>query len=171
MFFANIGTDLGELETREQVHAKFGSPIARGEENGEAFEEFRTRRKLRDPTYSYGPIGMAGILPAIPVLVIAESIAFPLTITQMGIAAVAGQRLRFKYTEGVVTGVYVDGSPFYICGRPRMWYHPAQLPEAPFPMAFTWDESNRPEDVNRPGPFIQPSYLTERQIVPRVKID
>lgn len=48
MMLGEVGLTYDGLETREQARQLFGKPIASGTENGNAFEEFHTRRLIRD---------------------------------------------------------------------------------------------------------------------------
>jgi hypothetical protein len=111
---AESGTDLGTLETREQVRAEFGPPAASGTADGQAFEDFRTRRKVAD---SHQHVYAAHLLSGYT-YGLAEVMLLPGECFGVAARTILGQDLRFVYDEaGRVTAVLRDGE--YIVGDPR----------------------------------------------------
>src|SRR5262245_1547822 len=47
---AYSGEDMGKLANKNKVHESFGTPSNLGNEGGSEFEEYRTRRKISEPT-------------------------------------------------------------------------------------------------------------------------
>src|SRR5262249_22750475 len=45
---AGVGKDLGHVETKEEMHAILGQPVARGIVEGGEYEEFRTRKVIAE---------------------------------------------------------------------------------------------------------------------------
>jgi hypothetical protein len=106
-FIAGSGFDPGALETKEQVHAKFGKPAETGANEGESFETFRSRVKLRDEVGSSGCFMAFGMT-----LGLSEFLLFPTELCLAGRNAFFGQEVRFTYDEaGQVKGVLLDGCP------------------------------------------------------------
>jgi hypothetical protein len=92
LMIARCGKDLSVLETREEVRKDFGEPVASGVEDGQPYEEFRTRRKIVNEQEVYSlnmGLAMTGGL--------IEFIAFPLEVYEAMKATIAGQNLRFYY--------------------------------------------------------------------------
>ena len=55
---AASGKDLRTIATRDEVHEQFGEPCRTGTANGQAFEDYRTRRKIAEPDRAAG-MGMS----------------------------------------------------------------------------------------------------------------
>jgi hypothetical protein len=114
---ARSGEHLGTLTTREKVHEKFGEPLARGtvEEQpregypfptlGLPFEEFRTRRKIAEPSRS-ASLGMSAVMT----FGLGELIMFPYELYLLGNRTLLGQDIRFVYdSAGTVTHYHLAG--------------------------------------------------------------
>jgi hypothetical protein len=115
---ARSGTDVTVLKTQEQVHERYGEPSASGTDDGQVFEEFRTRRKVSDRISADGYTTIAAMTYCA-----AELITFPYTMYSIGHMALLGNRLRFAYDpDGRVTSITLYDS--YILGptlhRPDM---------------------------------------------------
>ncbi|MBA4068017.1 MAG: hypothetical protein C0501_30795 [Isosphaera sp.] len=111
---AASGTDLGTLETREQVQAKFGPPVVTGVTGGKAFEDFRTRRKVAESGHHV----FAAELASGYSLGLLEVVLLPTECVGVAARTILGQDLRFVYDEdGQVTAVLRDGE--YIVGDPQ----------------------------------------------------
>jgi hypothetical protein len=103
---AGSGQDLADLKDRTEVHAVFGPPAAAGEDDGQPFEEYTTRRKISDPR-SIGP-GMAMVYGA--TFGLYDLIGVPYELYLTGRRTVQGQRLRFTFdVDGQVIAVGFDG--------------------------------------------------------------
>src|SRR5262249_11667747 len=106
---AGRGKDLGKLNTREQVHAVFGTPTTTGENDGKSFEEFRSHCKLSERWKGEGLV-MFDFMT----LGLGEFITFPSELCRAARQRIIGQTLRFTYNEeGHVTEHLVNGKPFY----------------------------------------------------------
>jgi YD repeat-containing protein len=110
---ASCGKDLSPLETKADVRAQLGDPVAIGVEDGAPFEEYRTRRKISRsgaPPYCGPGYAMLGIMTCGTV----ELILVPYELYLVGSGALLGQRLRFTYdTADRVTRVTLDGEPLF----------------------------------------------------------
>ncbi|HKB04997.1 MAG TPA: hypothetical protein VKD90_22430 [Gemmataceae bacterium] len=103
---AGSGQDLAALKDRTEVHGAYGPPEVAGDADGQAFEEYLTRRKIADPS-ARGP-GMAMVYGATYGLI--DLIAVPYELYQVGRRTIQGQRLRFTYdADGQVTAIQFDG--------------------------------------------------------------
>lgn len=99
------GTDPASLTTREQVHAKFGTPTATGLEDGNPFEEYWTRRKIAENRKFLDLWSGAGFT-----LGFGELIQFPQELCIAGTRSLLGQTLRFVYDDaGNVTAITHEG--------------------------------------------------------------
>jgi hypothetical protein len=107
------GTDLGALPTREEVRAKFGTPVASGTEEGKQYEDFRTRRKIAEPDKMiYLLMGYAYTFG------LGEVVWFPHQSFVAARRSIVGQDLRFYFDEaGNVTAARHDGG--WVTGVPR----------------------------------------------------
>jgi hypothetical protein len=102
---AGTGFDLGTLETKEQVHAKFGMPAKTGVSEGQSFESFLSRVKFRDDYCCSGCLMCCGMT-----LGLSEFLAFPGELGWVGWNTLFGQDVRFTYDQaGQVEAVLVDG--------------------------------------------------------------
>jgi hypothetical protein len=108
---ARSGTDLNALKTKEEIHALLGEPVACGVANGEAFEEYHTRRKISDDAILRLGEGYAMMMiltcGAIDVLYVPQELYL------VGRNTLLGQKVRVIYDcSGTVTGVCLDSNPF-----------------------------------------------------------
>jgi hypothetical protein len=104
---ANSGQQLGELKTREQVHAAFGPPATAGHCDQRTYEEFHTRRKIAEPWKGMG-LGMGWCLT----FGLGEAYFFPHETVVAARRSIVGQRLVFYYDEaGKVQQASHDGDP------------------------------------------------------------
>ncbi len=104
-FIASAGTDLEALKTKEEVHAKFGEPIATGTTEEGLYEDFRSRRKFRDPIGSQGCAMGFGMTMGL-----GEFYQFPLELFLVGRSTLLGQDVRFTYdAAGKVKHAYLNG--------------------------------------------------------------
>ncbi len=110
---ARTGTDLYCLKSKEEVQAKLGKPVATGMEDGEFFEEYRTRRKIAEQW----PARCSGIGYAMLVTMTcgtSELISVPNELFILGRRTLLGQPIRVTYGE--------DGSVKYVrLDEPSMW--------------------------------------------------
>jgi hypothetical protein len=106
VLIAYSGIDPDALKTKEEVHAKFGKPVETGVSEGESFETFRTRRKVRDN------ISVSGCSMAFGMtLGLSEIIAVPLELYSVARGTLLGQDVQITYDKaGQVTGVCVNGA-------------------------------------------------------------
>ena len=109
------GIYLPDVKTREQVHQVFGKPAEVGEQDGNAFEEFRTHRKL-----SQAWMGEYFLFADLETLFLIEFYAFPRELWRAGRQHIMGQTLRFTYdSEGNVDHVTTNGNPFLVLAYPN----------------------------------------------------
>jgi hypothetical protein len=110
---AYTGEDVGKLVNKDQVHASFGTPTNCGNEAGSEFEEYRTRRKISEPT-----VAMVCCILDAETLGLFELWQFPGSVCQNTYTTIAGQTLRFEYAEnGDVQRILVDGTPMNMRAR------------------------------------------------------
>ena len=104
---ACAGQDSSAWGTKTEVRAEMGEPVANGVEDGVAFDEYRTRRKISEA----GTIGMSGRGMKFAVTFGAsELIAFPRELYWLGSRTLFGRNLRFTYDAAEkVTRVFLDG--------------------------------------------------------------
>jgi hypothetical protein len=107
------GTDLDKLATREEVRKEFGEPNATGHEDGRAYDDFLTYRKLTDrfnaDAYARWFVLTCGY---------SEFITFPVELVRVGYLAAMGQIIRVYYDdEGVVTTRFLDGRELSVPDR------------------------------------------------------
>ncbi|MBX9627841.1 MAG: hypothetical protein K2X82_28845 [Gemmataceae bacterium] len=114
-FVASSGTELAKLKTRDEVRGKFGEPVGQGTEEGEFYEDYRTRRKIAEQWKGiYSCMGFAYTLG------LSELYAFPHEVFVAARRSLAGQTVRVEYDgAGEVAGVrLIDG------GGPTGWRRP-----------------------------------------------
>jgi hypothetical protein len=101
---AYCGQDVEKLATKDQVRKSFGAPDGLGDADGREFDEFRTRRKVSEPTVA----GVNFILGA-ETLGLLELWNFPVAVVRNSWVTVFGQTLRFEYgSDGRVERVYIN---------------------------------------------------------------
>ena len=102
-FVAGSGTDLSKLRNRNEVRAKFGTPVSAGSYNGEPFELYRTHRKIH---YAYD----YEIFKLIDTMYLAELLWLPRETFIAARQMIRGQELLVQYTEsGWVEQITRDG--------------------------------------------------------------
>ncbi len=117
MLIAGSGKDLATVTTREQVHAQFGEPVAKGfDEEGDFYEDFRTRRKIAEK-FRGGYMG-AAVVKSCGTL---EFLLLPHELYLLGSRTFSGQTIRFSYDEtGKVQMRKLDGDCLLSC----QWWNP-----------------------------------------------
>lgn len=114
VYMARSGQDLSPLATRDQVQQEFGLPAETGTTtDGQAYEDYRTRRKISEETRSYSMgmgIGMTcGLL---------EFFYFPTELYNYGRRFWVGQTVRFEYdATGKVCGLKLND---HVLSRTRL---------------------------------------------------
>ena len=104
------GKDLTKLENRDQVHQCFGSPTSQGSDDGNSFESFRTRKKVKELTCDNAGMGMGYCIT----LGFAEFFYFPEEVFVQVRRVIRGQEIRFTYNEhGEVSGASIDGKSIF----------------------------------------------------------
>src|SRR5262249_32061590 len=104
------GTNVSNLTTKDMVHQEFGQPKAAGVENGHAYEEFLTYKKIAEPEAGEG----VAILD-FSTLFLAELVLTPMEIYRAADGAIEGQTLHFAYDEkGNVVDIHCNGKPAYL---------------------------------------------------------
>ena len=105
---ARTGVNAYALETREEVHQKFGKPMESWQAGDESFEVFHTRRKLADGPKAVGLAMYTGMTWGV-----GELDALPYELFVLADGTVRGQEVRFDYDDsGKVTRVYVPERGF-----------------------------------------------------------
>lgn len=104
MLVVNSGTNLAELQTREQVEKVFRQPAIAGQTDGQHFVEYTTHRKIAEPKKNIylctGAVATWGFT---------ELLFFPSESYRAARRSVVGQRVRFTYdAEGRVTAIDFD---------------------------------------------------------------
>ena len=143
---ACAGQDSSAWGTKTEVRAKMGEPVANGVENGVAFDEYHTRRKISE----VGTMEMSGRgMGFVMTFGASELIAFPRELYWLGSRTLFGRNLRFTYDAAEnVTGVFLDGEqliwltdnrPFWM-SRPR---HSSETAASGLPA----EGSNSPADL------------------------
>lgn len=114
---AQSGTDLTQLQTREEIHTKLGKPSCEGIQDGKFFEEYRTRRKIAEdefslpvPSYGYSLMGTCGAI---------DLVLVPYEILLVSGRTLLGQKIRVTYgKKGKVEDIELNGNslfvPFYL---------------------------------------------------------
>ena len=146
---AYSGTDLAKLKTKEQVCEQFGEPIASGiDKDGEFFEEFRSRRKFRDPMSCQMYAMSFGMT-----LGLSEVLAFPAELFLLGRGTLLGHDIRFTYDRtSTVTSARLDGSRVAgIIPNVASTYLKTRMDEREQESREPLPDSNQ----DRPGPFIR----------------
>ena len=114
-FIAGAGKDLSGLQTREQVHAEFGAPVATGTVEGRGYEDFRTRRKIAGEMRAHTCKLAAGMTFGA-----SEVIVLPAELSTVMLGTIGGQTLRFWYDPtGRVTAVSLNGYDLHL-HRPQL---------------------------------------------------
>jgi YD repeat-containing protein len=104
---AGVGKDLGDVETKAEMHDALGEPVARGLANGEPYEEFRTRMVIADDQ-SASDEGYALLL--FISCGTSELVTVPYQLGLLCKRSLAGQVVRVTYDQnGHVTQVDRDG--------------------------------------------------------------
>jgi hypothetical protein len=103
------GQDLAKLTTRDQVHQSLGEPVAGGEADGQAFEDFITHRKLAEPEK-----GIYLAMGDISTLGLGELYWFPQQLYVACRRSIAGQQIHITYDNaGRVTAMSHDGESVF----------------------------------------------------------
>ena len=132
-FIASRGKDLTVLTTKEEVHAVLGEPAASGVDEGQVFEEFRTRQKIATFSWVFGEgylmlmVGTGGT---------AELVLTPMELYRVCKGTLLGQTIRVTYdTAGRATGHYLNGEslPPSQLFRTLPPVEQGQIPPAPLP--------------------------------------
>ena len=101
------GKDLGSIETKQQMHAFLGEPVAKGVDESGPYEEFRTRKVIAESPLSYGE-GYAMLLFMTCGAV--DLVAVPEQLYLLGKRSLLGQTVRVTYDQqGAVIDVERDG--------------------------------------------------------------
>jgi hypothetical protein len=112
MMIATTGKDLTKLKTKNDLHAWLGEPEKAGVENGQEFEEFRTRWKIADRTTRY--VGPGYAMGLVITCGTCDLVLVPYELYLIGQRTVLGQTIRVTYNQkGEVTGESLDGQPFF----------------------------------------------------------
>ena len=93
LILSDIGPEYSEFDTREKAHKLFGKPTSAGSEDGQAFEEFYTRRKFKDGG------GMEDLARFYCTLGLNELYLFPVALFRLTRTTILGQTLRLTYDE------------------------------------------------------------------------
>jgi hypothetical protein len=102
---AYTGQDLSPLVTRAHVHQEFGEPTDSGETDGAFYEEFQTRRKIREEERSVG-LNMGSSMT----FGLIEFVSLPAELYRDGERILRSETLRFEYDQsGNVMKVYLNG--------------------------------------------------------------
>jgi YD repeat-containing protein len=141
VYIARMGKDLDRLATREQVHADFGEPCRTGTVDGNAFEDYRTRRKMSERLRSCEQ-GMAFVMT----FGVGELGWFPYELYLLGRRTLLGQEVRFVYDDaGRVIGIHLDGKPLGLLPCPDSpGFEPEPAAPPPSPPASTPGEKADP---------------------------
>lgn len=103
---AYSGQDVKKPTTKDQVREAFGTPDTLGDDDDRAFEEYRTRRKISEPTVA----GVNFIL-GVESLGALELWNFSVAVVRNTWGTLFGQTLRFEYgSNGEVQRVYINGT-------------------------------------------------------------
>ena len=93
-FIGSRGNDVTVLKTKDEVRAVFGEPVTNGVEEGQSFEEYRTRRKIATFSRIYGE-GYFMLLVATGGT--SELVMTPIELYLMGKRTLLGQTIRVTY--------------------------------------------------------------------------
>ena len=100
------GQDIEKLVNKDQVHDSFGMPTNLGNGEGCDFEEYRTHRKISEPT-----VASVNFILGTETLGLFELWNFPGAILQTTWTTLVGQTLRFEYgSNGAVSQVLINGT-------------------------------------------------------------
>jgi hypothetical protein len=103
---AESGQNVAALTNKSQVHQSFGTPDNSGSAAGGDFEEFRTRRKISEPT-----VASVNFMLGMETLGLVELWNFPAITLQNAWNTLVGQTLRFEYgSHGEVQDVLINGT-------------------------------------------------------------
>jgi hypothetical protein len=104
---ARAGKDLGEVKSKEEMHAVLGEPAARGVADGKQYEEFRTRKMIAEDQ-SFGGEGYAMLL--IMTCGACDLVFVPYECCLLGKRTLLGQTIRVTYErDGGIADVERDG--------------------------------------------------------------
>ncbi len=112
---ARAGTDPTEFKTKEEVHAKFGEPYAKGTEDGAVYEDYFTRQKIASrPPW----LGEGYVMVLFMTFGTVDLFLVPQELYLTTKRTIAGQTLRFTYDNlGNVIKRQRDGNADEIMGR------------------------------------------------------
>lgn len=116
---ARSGKDLAHLETREEVHAKLGTPSACGVGECGPYEEFRTHWKIARPydLKYFGPGYAMGLFLTCGAI---DLILVPQELYLAARGTIRGQTIRATYdSEGALTQILMDGESLRHFLRPK----------------------------------------------------
>jgi YD repeat-containing protein len=104
---AGAGKDLGRVESKRDMHAALGEPVAKGVADGREYEEFRTRKVIaEDLTFQVEGYGMAWACT----LGTIDLVCVPYQCYLLGKRTLLGQTIRVTYDqEGRIVEVERDG--------------------------------------------------------------
>jgi hypothetical protein len=104
---AQSGTDPTALKTRDEVHAKFGEPVASGvfkDDDGKTYEDYVVHQKIAADTdfRTHGFIGMVQLENDYKAFLIftlgtCELVLIPEQLILTTVRCIGGERIRFKY--------------------------------------------------------------------------
>jgi hypothetical protein len=142
---AESGLELHDLPNKEAVREMVGEPNATGTEGGQRFEEYRTRRKLAEPTPARC-WGEGYAMLTVMTVGLCECIAVPNELFILGRRTAFGQPIRVIYDEkGSVSSVLFDEpgvlepsywskhDPASRTGGPSLSDRPAESIDSPLP--------------------------------------
>ena len=155
-FIALSGTSLQVLSRREQVHDSFGEPSVTQKERDKVVEEYRTRRKLSEPS------AVGNLMAFVGTVGLSEFIAFPYELYQLGKTAVVGHELQFTYDEtGAIIEVLVDGEAWPLTPHLKSDDGPSYGPTPP-PWAKGADLLSDGAATERKSPTATPEWSNDR---------
>lgn len=103
---ARVGIDPYSFETRAGVRKRLGEPtLTTTDEDGDAIEEYRSRRKYAEPLRSH-----YCVLGFIMTWGVGEFIQSPVEVGKLARRILIGQTLRFTFSpDGSIRSVKIDG--------------------------------------------------------------
>jgi hypothetical protein len=123
------GTRLDQLQTADDVHHTFGSPIASGKIGDQPYEDFRSHRKIACIW-----MGEYYLMTDAATLGFAELILVPREIFLAAKQIIGGQDLRIVYSpDGKVDSVYVNGQRDSWSGNRGQPIEPVRVSKEPAP--------------------------------------
>jgi hypothetical protein len=106
LLIAESGQNIDRLQNREEVVAALGKPTQVGEQDGKAFEEFETRRKIAERSIYSAHISIS----IAHSMGLAEIVLCPYQLWMVSKRTLFGQQIRFIYNDqGEVIEVIYDG--------------------------------------------------------------